>query len=362
MRGGHTWVGVTVFPSSARLLREDIDPDRYASLEIAEDGLQYDVLGSAISQLIQGSLGEKALGGARADRVLLSGMSATGSFTRIFLQEGFHERWTRSDGRALIDGYLIGISSGGAGAAGYPPLSADDHELSADDPRRTVRGHGAVVFEVLSETEAETHQPVTRPDSDEAGDRYRLYEIAGTAHIEARPSVLTNLEQFERGGGSRPAFDVQEARSDARFDVYLRGAFEAMDRWIAAGEPAPRAECFTHVDGAEELQRDADGNVLGGVRAPWLDVPTAVYSPHSTSSPESEPPPPWMPFGDPEMLAWLVGSMRLLPLSELRRRYGNRSAYLRRFAESVAAERARGLLLDEEARELLREAPSRWRG
>jgi hypothetical protein len=357
LRGRHSWMGVTVFAPVARQLAEFVDPERYAEVDIPEDGMLYDVLGAAIRSAIAGDFGP-----ITADRIILAGMSATGSFTRVTLQDGFHERWTRADGRRLIDGYVIGISSGGAGMAGYPSLSSEDAELAPDDPRRTIAPRDAVAFEVLSETEAETHERVTREDSDEPGSLYRLYEIGATAHIEAHPSVLTNLQQYERCGGVRPAFEVREQRSDARFDLYLRGAFEAMERWLANGELPPRAERFQHRTGTEELVRDADGNVLGGVRTPWLTVPTAAYAPHSTASEESERPPEWMPFGDPQMLARLVGSMHPFSIAELRERYGSRATYLDRFTLAVRDEVRRGLLLEEDADELLRDAPARWRG
>jgi hypothetical protein len=355
-RGNHTWMGVTVFSPIAQQLHE-IDAERYGDIDIPQDGMQYDILAEAISALRAGQLGAPGV-----ERVILAGMSATGSFCRVVLQDGFHLRWERAEGGRLIDGFIIGISSGGAGAAGYPPLSSGDDELRADDPRRTITARDAVAFEVLSETEAETHELVTRADSDDENDRYRLYEIAGTAHIEARASVLTNLQQFERSGGVRPAFDVRERRSDGRYDLYLRGAFEAMYSWLTDGVVPPRAERFLHRAGTDELERDDDGNVLGGVRAPWIRVPTAAYAPHSTASEESEPPPQWMPFSRPEMLARLVGSMRPFGLAELRNRYGTRAAYLDRFADAVRAEVTNGLLLEEDAAELLREAPGRWRG
>ncbi|MCX7520696.1 alpha/beta hydrolase domain-containing protein [Microbacterium sp. STN6] len=357
LRGSHSWMGVTVFAPVAQQLRDVIDPERYSGIDIPHDGMQYDVLASAIRSAIAGDFGPIA-----TERVILGGMSATGSFCRVVLQDGFHERWSRGGDRRLIDGYVIGISSGGAGAAGYPPLSEHDPERAADDPRRTIDPHAAAAFEVLSETEAETHEHVTRADSDDTAALYRLYEIAATAHIEAHAGVLTNQQQFERRGGARPAFDVSEPRSDARFDLYLRGAFDAMSRWLTNGELPPRAVRFAHRVNGEELVRDADGNVLGGVRPPWVTVPTAAYAPHSTASAESERPPAWMPFSRPDMLARLVGSMRPFPLAELRERYGSRAAYLDRFAAAVRDEVSRGLLLEEDASELLRHAPQRWRG
>jgi hypothetical protein len=69
-----------------------------------------------------------------------------------------------------------------------------------------------------------------------------------------------------------------------------------------------------------------------------------------------------MPFGDPQMLARLVGSMHPFSIAELRERYGSRATYLDRFTLAVRDEVRRGLLLEEDADELLRDAPARWRG
>jgi hypothetical protein len=357
LREGHAWVGVTAFARLAAQLRDELDPARYASLDIPEEGQHFEIVAEAVRALLAGEFGPVA-----ARQIVMGGMSATGSFCRVFLQEGFHDRLDDGAGRRLVDGYLIGISSGGAGAAGYPRLSDDDVELAADDPRRVVTGHGAVVVELLSETESETHAAVTREDSDDPGDRYRLLQIAGTAHIEARLSVLTNLQQFEESGGRRPVFAVVEPRSDARFDLYARGALAAIRSWIVDGVPAPRGPRLLVKAGAEELERDADGIAIGGIRPPWVEVPTAVYAPHGTASGESEPPPEWMPFSRPEMLARLVGTMRRLPLADLRQRYGSRADYLHRFAAAARRQLEERLLLAEDVDELLHEAPARWRG
>lgn len=357
LREGHSWVGVTAFARLADQLRDELDPARYARLDIPEDGQHFEIVGEAVRALVAGELGPVA-----AEQIVMAGMSATGSFCRVFLQEGFHDRLRDEFGRALVDGYLIGISSGGAGAAGYPPLGDDDPVLPDDDPRRIVTGHGAVVVELLSETESETHGSVTREDSDAPDDRYRLLQIAGTAHIEARESVLTNLQQFEDAGGRRPAFAVVEPRSDARFDLYVRGAFAAIRSWIVDGIPAPRGARLPVRPGVEELERDAEGAAVGGIRPPWIEVPTAVYAPHGTVSDESEPPPEWMPFSAPQMLARLVGTMRRLPLRDIHERYGTRGAYLRRFAAAARRHVAERYLLAEDADELIRSATSRWHG
>lgn len=174
IRRGDAWVGVTVYPHIAGAMREQLDPERYEALHVPGGGTEWDIFSDAL-ELIRSD----ALGALRTTRIVLSGWSATGSFCRVFARERFA---TARGG--LADAVAIFISSGGAGAAGYPSLSDGDRAVGIDDPRRTIRDAGIPVFEILSETESETHRAQLREDSDEPGDTYRLYQIAGAAHIE----------------------------------------------------------------------------------------------------------------------------------------------------------------------------------
>jgi hypothetical protein len=89
-------MGVTVFSPIAQQLRE-IDAERYGDIDIPQDGMQYDILAEAIRALRAGDLGARGV-----ERVILAGMSATGSFCRVVLQDGFHLRWERADGGRLM--------------------------------------------------------------------------------------------------------------------------------------------------------------------------------------------------------------------------------------------------------------------
>jgi hypothetical protein len=354
LRGGHTWVGVTQAAHVAAQLRERIDPERYRSVSIAVDGLGYDILGQVAQALRTGQL---PVGDVR--RLVMSGWSATGSFCRVFLQDGFHDRHRLPDGRPAVDGYLIGISSGSAGKAGYPPLSAESAVLPADDPRRTIGTHGVPVFEVLSEFESETHRRSLRPDSDGPEDPYRLYQIAGTSHAAIDgDAALTNEEQYRQAGGQVSDRAINEEPSDARMDFVVRALFQRLDDWIADGVRPPRAERFDFAANAEAspkmpLARDESGNVTGGIRAPWIDVPAAAYAPHSTPVPGSCLPPDWAPMGTPEAVASLVGHMVPFPASRLAELYPSEQDYLDRYALSVRRNVEDGFLLPEEAEALL---------
>jgi hypothetical protein len=126
-----------------------------------------------------------------------------------------------------------------------------------------------------------------RPDSDEPGNRFRRYEIAGASHIDRWAydrGFPTFADQTATGGGVQgtPEFPLN-AKCDPPFtfstETRLMYAYDStlehLDRWARKGTPAPKADPVSVKDGAVVL--DEAGNGLGGVRSPWVDVPAATY-------------------------------------------------------------------------------------
>lgn len=330
LRNGHAWVGVTQSAPVAADLAERF-PDRYGRLSLPAAGLGHDILGAVAVALKDG-----AFPLAGVELVTMSGWSITGSFCRVYLQEGFVERHRTADGRRGVDAMIIGKTSGAFLRAGYPPLSAQCEVLPADDARRTVRGR-IPVFEVLTESEAETHAPVLRDDSDDEGDRYRLYEVAGTSHRQLRPDdVLTNTAQYAEAGGELADTRITELPSDARFELFAGAAFENLERWVRDGIAPPRVPRFERTeDGA--LARDADGTVIGGIRPPWIAVPTARYRPSSTPAPGACLPLARFPgTGTPEQSASLIGHRIPFTAAELAARYRDADDFRARVAAHCA--------------------------
>ena len=66
------------------------------------------------------------------------------------------------------------------------------------------------------------------------------------------------------------------------------------------------------------VARDEYGNARGGLRTPWLDVPTARYAPRCTCSP-------------------VTGSMTPLSDDEQRARYADRDAFVSAWERSIDA-------------------------
>ena len=118
-------------------------------------------------------------------------------------------------------------------------------------------------------TWAEAGIAYRRPDSDAAGNRFRLYEVAGMPHNNSRES---------------PAFLNDPCTLPVT--EFPAGAFTALGlnhliEWITKGTPPPHAPPIavdqdTASDGSH-LALDEFGNAKGGIRNVWVDVPIATY-------------------------------------------------------------------------------------
>ena len=316
LREGMTWIGVTQDVFGLRALK-GAKPERYAELDIPEPGLGFDIV-ARVAAWLRGPKSPLPV----PDRLYMTGASFTGTFQRVFIGDGFHARARRPDGGPAIDGYLIQISSGAFMLGGYHALSDGTSVPPAGDRRRTIQPLDVPVIEMLSEGEAETNAGSRRPDSDAPGDRYRLYEVPGAAHMTAHDAGPL-------------ALPVVETASDFPMDMLVGGALLNLRRWVTQNVAPPRAERLQILDDRDAgprgrrdeafpLRRDAHGNAVGGLRSPWVDLPIASYSPHST--PRSPDGPPRDPSArirlEPADVADLMGCMTLFPPEKLKALYG----------------------------------------
>lgn len=376
LREGHAWVGITQHDAAAAMLKDDFSAGRYGQIDIPVPGLGWEIVG-AIGQLLRSPDAGNPLHDLPVGRVYLSGWSFTGTFCRVFLQEGFHQRHRQPDGRPVFDGYLIGISSGAFGRGGYHPLSEDCPLLPAGHPRRTIQPTDVPVIELMSEFESETNQRSLRSDGDDPDDRYRLYQVAASAHASA---VDLSIEQIQLADGRnvQPRHDIREIPvSNRNRHRVARSAYRHLHRWADEGVTPPRADRLELMPAdspgvrglsaeALPLQRDEHGNAVGGVRSTWADVPMASYVPHSTPLDGSDTSQGWRPPGlGREASADLTGHQIPFPPAALARLYGSHREYLAR-VQARAGELVRdGWLLLPDADELIAEAADsapRWDG
>ena len=155
----------------------------------------------------------------------------------------------------------------------------------AGDPRLQFTNVGVPIIHVMSQSDYLFGIDARRPDSDAPADRYRHYEMAGAAH--ATPDEL----QLRRGVGGhrqgrrpRPADDLQRGPAQPLPEPHLLRRDAAQPRPLGAlrDRAAPRRPDHRAENGAGVL--DEFGNVVGGLRSPYLDVPTSTWFGSSTGA------------------------------------------------------------------------------
>ena len=109
-----------------------------------------------------------------------------------------------------------------------------------------------------------------RQDGDEPGKQYRLYEFSGIAHIDTRDSV-----RLKPNPCAQPLSEFPQ-------QAYIRsGCTICSSGWTRAPcrrAPSASGSIATSTTTARGWSLDEHGNPRGGIRNPYVDVPTAKYT------------------------------------------------------------------------------------
>jgi hypothetical protein len=115
----------------------------------------------------------------------------------------------------------------------------------------------------------------------------------------------------------------------------LRAALYNLEQWANKGVAPPRTERIA-LDQSLEIMRDADGNALGGLRLPWIEVPTARYAGALAQS----------------GLASISGAKVPFDPARLQTLYGDHATYLRKFSASTDATLKARLILASDVQDM----------
>jgi Alpha/beta hydrolase domain len=316
VRDGDVFVGWTSKSVTVNTLKT-WNPARYAPLEWTYapftpgsnngvyDGITFDIA-AQIGALFKQNGASSPLNGLNVKHVYEAGFSQDGSFT--FTQADIFNALERmADGSPVYHGYVPGGTNGpsdlnfGLTAAGALPPG---------DPRVQMQPRDVPVIQTNTETEIALGVlfpgglAYRRADSDARNDRYRLWEVPGASHVSndsdapvitlqlnlaelqgISPSQLAPVgcthQQFINGPvvGVRGVIDP----NDYPFAYIANAAFADLTKWIDFNQPPPHApQIETTSSTPPTIVFDQFGNALGGVRTPFVDVPTATYTPTDT--------------------------------------------------------------------------------
>lgn len=302
VRNGDAWVGITAKPVDVVTLK-NFDPARYAALNWAnplpaddprncatvardserttENGLVWDIFSQAGAWLKSRDAANPLLYGQNGASVhpvqhlYAWAYSQTGGFLYTYVN-AIHPLDVKANGRPIYDAYLIAMASGPT------PINQCAAPIPAGDPRRQIRNAGVPVVRVMSQSDYLTSIRARLTDNDEPPNQMRNYEIAGAAH--ATPDELNFAAapaDIEKGGRAVPPMSCNEGpRSRFPNGPAFNAIFRNLDIWVRKGIPPPRAEQIKVENGKPVL--DAQGNVTGGVRSPFVDVPVSAWYGNST--------------------------------------------------------------------------------
>ena len=317
---GDAWVGVTMVGAAAQALQR-FNPDRYASISFAnptptetcapggngpnantpvtsevEDGLRWDMI-SQVSALLKSDAPSRPLADLDVENVY----QTTQDPAQLTYINAIHSLARLADGRPVYDGYLV--------KSGRVPtrIRRCSDAISNGDSRQAPRDIDVPVINLQMEGDVLNALGARRPDSDEPGDLFRLYEIAGVAHFDSSPfrgGGVPSVADMRAVGGNVVTIDTPLAgyqlavpfQRDMQCDPpvvteqpvlgYLfNGAFTNLDRWVRTGAPPPRADRLEVRDAGTSgasFVADEFGHTKGGVRTPYVDVPTATHTVHHT--------------------------------------------------------------------------------
>jgi hypothetical protein len=306
IRNGDTWVGVTVKPVSMQTLKT-FNPVRYRALAMdnplplsdprncatvpadssrtTENGLAWDIY-TQVGQLLRAKSPKNPIsyGGKRIQQPLKLygfGYSQTGGYMYDYIN-AVQPRVVAQTGRDVYDAYVVAVAGGNF--AGIYPINQCEAVPGVDDPRRQLSNVGTPIIHVMSQSDYLLGITARRPDSDAPTDRYRQYEMAGAAH--ATPGELNYAAQpadIIKGGRAVPPSSCNEGpRSRFPSQIFFDGVLRNLDQWVRKGVAPPHGSPIIVKNGAPVLDRF--GNVLGGLRSPYVDVPTSTWYGSSTGA------------------------------------------------------------------------------
>jgi hypothetical protein len=290
---GHAFVGVSAQKAGidGGGLMESIhlkvlDPGRYGALEHPGDAWSFDIF-TQVGKLLRLAADDGPLRGLTAQRLIAAGESQSAAclvtyvnaidpHTKVF--DGYFVHGRPASGLA-IDGTFIRSASG----PGLPP-AAEPAVTKGERIREDAR---VPVLVLQSETDVIIlgGQKARQPDSE----RVRLWELAGAAHADTytvyggrHDDGSLSSERFAEL--LRPTTNLFIGQTDTPINsgpqqhYVAQAALAHLVRWVLEGVAPPSAPRLEVDDSSTDFHKDELGNVLGGIRTPWVDVPVAVLS------------------------------------------------------------------------------------
>jgi hypothetical protein len=314
MSGDHGWVMVVSQRSALEAFNKKSNAARYASLQIPEapatsaspmasgpqDAISQEIM-SQVGALLKSNASNGPFDGMKVKYLIMGGSSQTGMTTLRYIQES-HAKARLPNGKPIYDGYLP------MEAFAMGPITGGDAAVIH------VVGEGDFgLFRSFSREAAFT----VRADSDATNDRFREYEFPAASHVPTRGITDPKVIFATLNNVMNPGEHLSQFPSPPFYNCALVNLIS----WITKGVSPPKAPPIEMANG--EIMRDEYGNAKGGVRTPYVDLPTVRYI---ASAPTAEP---------ANMVRRMIGLQEAIAAEELQSLYRSRADYLRRFDQEI---------------------------
>jgi hypothetical protein len=326
-RAGHAWVGVSAQvigveggrvavkvpePGGTNYAGQGLkklDPERYGSLQHPGDGFGFDMFTQVARAARQGG---EPLRGLQPQRVIAAGESQSAAALVTYfngvqpLTEAF-------------DGFFVHSRGAGPLPLAQPGQAVGIVDSIGRNPTLFRNDQDAPVMDIQAENDTDILRSLTvrQPDTE----KFRLWEMAGTAHADAR--LLGTIGET--------TIDCGLPVNQGPMHLIAKAALAALDTWVQTRTPPPSAPRF-ETTGDTDVKRDGDGIVLGGIRSPMLDTPVDVLS--------------GVPGPTAQTVCILSGSTKPLPEARIAELYTSRADYVEQYAADTSKAIEAGFLLD----------------
>ncbi len=319
------------------------NPARYGALVHPGDQYSFDMFSQAGEAVRSG----KVLGPLKAKHILATGESQSAVFMITYVDA--------IDPIARVyDGFYIHSRFGGAPAPEAASMRGGPNGRGPSGVK--LRADLRVpVMTLISETDLIGSNLSGFWTADQADNaKLRIWEMPGTAHVD---NYMFFVGAFDNGAapmdkiaanwapqGNLFGAKMAKAINSAPQHHYVAmAAMAALDRWVRTGQAPPKAArmAITPPEKAGETPKlvlDANGNATGGIRTPWVDVPTGKLSGFGNTG---------GPFG------FLVGSTEPYDAATLKKLYpGGKDDYLKAFDTALARSVKAGFILSADQAEI----------
>jgi hypothetical protein len=375
---GDVWIGITTKTVTANALKK-FDPARYAPLDwsnpapaeqrcqnptmippymaggkevieamakagiknswpATEDGLVWDMLGQ-LGLVLKSKQRSAILPGFAKPHIFMTGMSQSAIYIRTFVA-GFHDRFHTANGKPVYDGYLAIVGPA------MIRINQCAEDVALEDAFQKLTPPNVPFISISSEGEMWQARHTRQRDAFTRKGGIVSYEVTGASHMAADipgkpidtlmfaaiPDMMKAGAQLGGAIGAPNLIPQGGRANDLTWAPLVRGAYYNLTQWARNGVKPPRAPGVT-LDDKLEIVRDTDGNALGGLRMPYIDVPVAAHTGYLTAG----------GMGGVTGVKWLFAPKKLATL------YPDQADYATKFAAATNRLLARRWILTDDA-------------